>query len=58
MRYLGRWPFLLGAALCFVAAVELLRNQPEGREAASAALLVAGAVLLGAFIVLNTRGDD
>ena len=51
MRALRRWPFLLGAAMSFGIAVSLLDDSSEGREAAAAALLVAGSILLGAFVV-------
>ncbi len=44
------WPMLAGAIVCLTSAVALAEN----REAAAEALLVIGAVLLGAWIVLLT----
>jgi hypothetical protein len=57
VRYLTRWPFLIGAVVSFAAAVDLLNDNPTGRESAAAALLVAGSVMLGAFIVLMDRSE-
>jgi hypothetical protein len=58
VRYLTRWPLLLGGLLSFVAAVDLLNDSETGRESAAAALLVVGSVLLGAFIVLMARHEE
>lgn len=58
MRWLVRWPFLAGAVLSFVGAVVLLTDTEDGREVAAAALLVAGSVMLGAFVVLMAGHDD
>lgn len=58
MRYLQRWPLLLAAALSFGSAVTLLDDSDSGREAAAAALLVAGSILLGAFLVHREHDDE
>jgi hypothetical protein len=58
VRALGRWPFLAATALSFLGAVELLKHSDDGREVGAAALLVAGSVMLGAFIVLMDRRED
>jgi len=58
MRYLTRWPFLIGAVLAYVGAVLLLTENDQGREVAAAALLVAGSVMLGAFVVLMAGRED
>jgi drug/metabolite transporter (DMT)-like permease len=58
MRWLGRWPFLAGAVLAFAGAVLLLTESQDGREVGAAALLVAGSVMLGAFVVLMARSED
>lgn len=44
------WPMLAGAVVCITTAVALVEN----REAAAEALLVIGAILIGAWIVLLT----
>jgi hypothetical protein len=44
------WPMLAGAVICLTSAVALAEN----REAAAEALLVLGALLIGAWIVLLT----
>lgn len=58
MRYLSRWPFLAAAVLAFVAAIYLLTETDEGRESGAIGLLVAGSIMLGAFIVLMVARED
>lgn len=44
------WPMLAGAVVCITSAVLLAEN----REATAEALLILGAILVGAWIVLLT----
>jgi hypothetical protein len=54
-KALGHWPLLLAAVLAIAFGVALLADSPNGEEAASAALLAIGAILLGAFIVTTQK---
>ncbi len=49
---LDRWPLLLGAAICIGVGVWMLRQTgtQEDEQFAAFALLLVGAVLVGAFI--------
>jgi hypothetical protein len=51
VKDLGRWPLLLAAALCVIAAIRFEVSAGDTEEARSF-LLAVGAVLIGAWVAL------
>lgn len=54
LQHLARWPLLLGAAVCFTAAVFMAPDAQLADLALGAVVL--GAVLLGAWVALYAAG--
>ena len=52
MEGFRKWPLLLGAVACIAASVALFVKAPstDGRAVSALALVLLGAVLLGAFV--------
>lgn len=54
LEHVARWPLLLGAAVCFTAALFLAPDQQLADLAFGAVVL--GAVLLGSWVALYSAG--